>query len=44
MAKERGDNYYTIELGQAFIGDQSHVVPEIRSAIITSGLLHIRDA
>lgn len=28
MAKERGDNYYTIELGQAFIGDQSHVVPE----------------
>ena len=28
MAKERGDNYYTIELGQAFIGDQSHVIPE----------------
>ena len=28
MAKERGDNYYTIELGQASIGDQSHVVPE----------------
>ena len=39
MAKERGDNYYTIELGQAFIGDQ-----KIRSVIITSGLLHIRDA
>ena len=28
MAKERGDNYYTIELGQAFINDQSHVIPE----------------
>ena len=28
MAKERGDNYYTIELGQAFITDQSHVIPE----------------
>ncbi len=24
----RGDNYYTIELGQAFIDDQSHVIPE----------------
>lgn len=28
MAKERGDNYYTIGLGQAFINDQSHVIPE----------------
>ena len=28
MAKERGDQYYTIELGQAFINDQSHVIPQ----------------
>ena len=28
MAKERGDEYYTIELGQAFISDQSHVILE----------------
>ena len=28
MAKERGDKYYTVELGQAFISDQSHVIPE----------------
>lgn len=25
MAKERGDEYYTAELGQAFIDDQSHM-------------------
>lgn len=28
MAKERGDECYTAELGQAFISDQSHVIPE----------------
>jgi integrase len=28
MADERGDEYYTIELGQAFMDDQSHVIPE----------------
>jgi site-specific recombinase XerD len=28
MAEERGDEYYTIELGQAFVDDRSHVVPE----------------
>lgn len=27
-AKERGDIHYTIELGQAFIGDDSHLIPE----------------
>ena len=28
MAEERGDTHYTLELGQAFIGDESHIVPE----------------
>ena len=28
MAKERGDEYYSVDLGQAFINDQAHVVPE----------------
>lgn len=28
MAEERGDVYYTLELGQAFMSDQSHVIPE----------------
>ena len=28
MADERGDLYYTTELGQAFIQDDSHIVPE----------------
>ena len=28
MAKERGDEYYTAELGQAFIDDQSHILPK----------------
>lgn len=28
MAEERGDEYYTADLGQAFINDQSHVIPE----------------
>ena len=28
MAKERGDTCYTLELGQAFIDDDSHIIPE----------------
>ena len=28
MAIERGDTHYTIELGQAFINDDSHIIPE----------------
>jgi len=28
MAEERGDAHYTIELGQEFMNDQSHVIPE----------------
>lgn len=28
MAVERGDTHYTIELGQAFINDDSHIIPE----------------
>lgn len=28
MAKERGDVYYTVELGQAFINDDAHIIPE----------------
>lgn len=28
MAAERGDTYYTAELGQAFINDDSHIVPD----------------
>lgn len=28
MAEERGDEYYTIELGQAFMNDQSHIIPK----------------
>lgn len=28
MAEERGDEYYTAELGQAFINDRSHIIPE----------------
>lgn len=28
MAEERGDKYYTIELGQLFMNDRSHVIPE----------------
>lgn len=28
MAKERGDTHYTFELGQSFINDDSHIIPE----------------
>ncbi|MBO5631063.1 MAG: tyrosine-type recombinase/integrase, partial [Aeriscardovia sp.] len=28
MAEERGDTHYTIELGQSFISDDSHIIPE----------------
>lgn len=28
MASERGDTHYTIGLGQAFINDDSHIIPE----------------
>lgn len=28
MAVERGDTHYTIELGKAFINDDSHIIPE----------------
>ena len=28
IADERGDTLYTIELGQAFINDDSHIIPE----------------
>lgn len=28
MAEERGDKCYTLELGQSFINDDSHIVPE----------------
>ena len=28
MARERGETYYTTELGQAFINDDSHIIPE----------------
>lgn len=28
MAEERGDSHYTLELGQAFISDDSHIIPE----------------
>ncbi len=27
MAEERGDTYYTFELGQSFINDDSHIIP-----------------
>ena len=28
LAEEKGEIYYTIELGQAFINDTSHIIPE----------------
>ena len=28
MAEERGDTHYTFELGQSFISDDSHIIPE----------------
>lgn len=28
MAEERGDTHYTVELGQAFINDDSHIIPD----------------
>ena len=28
MAEERGDTHYTLELGQSFINDDSHITPE----------------
>lgn len=28
MAAERGDTHYTVELGQAFISDDAHMIPE----------------
>ena len=28
LANDRGDSYYTTELGQAFISDDSHIIPE----------------
>ena len=42
LAEEKGEIYYSIELGQAFINDTSHIIPKNTERYLRADSIHER--